>query len=127
MGGIKDLPSPTHPPEEARTYSIFFLQALHDSACPVGGCLGRATIHSALWVNFVHCHESNTVVILEDGIHPFPRFPKCDMFVTCMALNFKHQSTSMCSRGEARSWKQQWEEEMRRIIAVAFQDYWRPL
>ena len=57
---------------------------------------------SALWVKFVHHHVLDKVVILEEGNHPLPRCPKCDIFVICRAINGRHQATEMCARGEER-------------------------
>ena len=45
-----------HPLDDPRTYHIPFLRTAGYITCPVGGFLGRATIHSALWVHFVHLH-----------------------------------------------------------------------
>ena len=49
------------------------------------------------------------------------------MFVTWRALNGRHQATAMCDMGEERRWKREWEEEARRITAVGFHSYGRPL
>ena len=58
----RDMKEPIHPHphphphslDEAGTYLISFLWRACDVACLVGGCLGRVTSRSALWVNFVH-------------------------------------------------------------------------
>ena len=68
----------------------------------------------------------DTLVVLEEENHPLPRCPKCDMFVTCMALNGKHQATEMCTNGEYHKLKRLREEEAQAITAV-FQAYRRPL
>ena len=88
---------------------------------------GRATIRSTLWVNFVHGHMWDTVVIMDKGSHPLPCFPKFDMFVTWRELNARNQATVMCYRGEEMSRKKRREEEVRRRTAVDFQAYGRPL
>ena len=43
--------------------------------CPVEGCLGVLATQAAMWVQFVHRHVHNTVVILEEGNLPLPRCP----------------------------------------------------
>ena len=82
---------------------------------------------STLRVHFIHRHVRDTVVILEEGVHPVPRCPKCDILFTWRALNFNPHATEMCSRGDERRQNRQWEEEARRRNVVAFQDYGRPL
>ena len=62
-------------------------------ACPVGGYPGRLTSRIALQIHFMHRHVQDTVVILEEGSHPLPRYPKCDIFVTWSFLNGRHQAS----------------------------------
>ena len=64
-----------------------------------------------------------TLVILEYGIHPLPRCPKCDMFVPWKALNGKHQATAMCFKGAEGQLKQLREEGVQLITEVDFEDY----
>ena len=128
-GDLKDSPPPPpHPPDKAVTYRIYFLQGARNIACPVGGCPGSATSRSTLWVHFLHHHVRDTVVILDEGSHPLPCCPRCDMSVTWWDLNGKHQATTMYARGE--EWKWKWkrrrEEEAQRSIEVALQAYRRP-
>ena len=82
---------------------------------------------STLRVHFMHRHVRDTVVILEEGGHPVPRCPKCDILFTWRALNFNPHATEMCSRGDEQRQKRQWEEEARRRNVLAFQDYGRLL
>ena len=89
--------------------------------------MGRPASRSALRVNFVHHSVWDIVVILEEGIHPTPRCPKCYIIITWRDLNGRYQATEMCYRGEERIWKQWREEEVRRSTAVTFQAYGRPL
>ena len=93
---------PIHIPDEARTYRIYFLWEARDIAFPVDGFPGRAMICSSIWVHSVYHHVRNKVVILEEGNHPLPCCPKCDMFLTCRALNGRNPATEMCVRGEER-------------------------
>ena len=88
--------------------------------------MGRATSRSALRVHFVNHPVWDIVVILEEGIHPTPRCPKCYIIITWRDLNGRYQATEMCYRGEERIWKQWREEEVRRSTAVTFQAYGRP-
>ena len=66
-------------------------------------------------------------MILEGGGHPLPRCPKCDMFITWRAINGRHQSLEMRSRGEDRIRKHWREEEAQGNTAAAFQANGRPL
>ena len=94
---------------------------------PVRCYPGRATIRSTLRVHSLHRHLQDTVVILEEGSHPLPRCPKCDIFITWMALNFKHQSMDICTREEERRQKRRSYKEAWKITVVYFQVYRRPL
>ena len=47
----------------------------------VEGCLGGASNRTNLRVHFTHRHAQDTIVILEEGNLPYPRCPKCNMFV----------------------------------------------
>ena len=71
---------------------------------------------STLPVHFVHYPLRDIVMILEEGIHPILHCPKCEMFLTCWALNVKHQATVMSARGEERERKQRQEEEAQRSM-----------
>ena len=62
--------------------------------------MGRATSRSALRLHFVNHHEQDTVVILEEGIRPLPRYPKYDIIFTWRVISSRRQTTSMCARGE---------------------------
>ena len=48
-------------------------------------------------------HMWDTVIIVEDGPHPHPRFPFCGMLVPWTSLNYRHPSTAQCAKGE--EWK----------------------
>ena len=50
----------------------------------------------------MHSHVQDTLVVLEDGNHPFPHCPKCDIFVTWWDLNRTYQATEMRARGSER-------------------------
>ena len=40
-------------------------------------------IYRALRFHFVHHHVQDMIVVLEEGNHPIPILPKCDVFVPC--------------------------------------------
>ena len=42
-------------------------------------------------------------IILEEGNQPYPRFPKCNMFVSHKYLNGWHFTNTFCRRGEERN------------------------
>ena len=50
-------------------------------------------------VHFVHRHAQDTVVILEEGNLPHPRYPRCDLQVPTKALNGHHLGTVQCKKG----------------------------
>ena len=55
-----------------------------------------------MWVNFLHRHVLNTVVILEEGNLPHPRCARFDMLVIRRSLNRKHPATAQCARAAER-------------------------
>ena len=50
----------------------------------------------------MHRHVHDTVVILEEGNPPLPRFPRCDLQVSRRALNGRHLGTNQCRTGAER-------------------------
>ena len=93
------------------------------SNCQVEGCPGWATMR----VHLLHQHVRDTVIILEEGKLPQPRFPLWDMLVPWMDLNGRHITTAQCAKGAER--KRRWlsEEDMRKSTERAFKYYGRPL
>ena len=92
-------PKYPHPTYDSRFYRISFLRFARDIAYPVGVYMGQATSRSAIQVHLMNRHMRDMVVILEEGIYPLPRFPKCDIFVALRAINGRHQATAMRTRG----------------------------
>ena len=66
-----------------------------------------------MWVHFVHRHVHDTVVILEEGNLPLPRYPRCNLQVSRKALNGRHLETSQCRTGTERKRQRLAEAEMR--------------
>ena len=78
-------------------------------------------------VNFWHRHVSGTVVILEEGNLPHPRFPLCDILVPWKALNGTHRRTEQCNWGaEQKRWRLAVEEYME-VTSRYFRAYGSPL
>ena len=50
-------------------------------------------LHQNLW---------DTVIILEEVKHLYPRFPWCDIMVPWQALNGRHLTTDQCAKGSER-------------------------
>ena len=74
-----------------------------------------------------HQHIRDTMVILEEGNLPHPRFPLCDMLVPWKALIGTHRRTEQCTWGEERRrWRLAAEEE-REVTARDFSAYGLPL
>ena len=103
----------TPTPREAQTYRVSFPKYLSRIRCPVAGCLGGALIRSNLRIHFVHRHVQDTILILEECSHPYPRCHQCNMFVPQKALNDHHLTTSLCRQGMERKWRRLEEEESR--------------
>ena len=82
---------------------------------------------NTLWVHFVHLHVWNTIVVLEEGNSPLPRFPHCEMFVPWEAFNRSHLATSMCAKGAERKFRWRVDYESHTSMAEAFQAYGLPL
>ena len=100
---IEPPPPYTHNPDESRTYRISFPQAACDIACPVGWCMGRATIWSDLWFHLGQHHMQYMLVVLEEGNHPLLCCLKYDIFVPWRALNRNHKATAMCDKEGRRN------------------------
>ena len=67
--------------DEPQTYQMAFLANGGPQSCPVEGCPGQATTRMAIRLHFLHKHVLDTVVILEEGNIPHPRFIRCGMLV----------------------------------------------
>ena len=74
-------------------------------------------------VHFVHRHVHDTVVILEEGNLPLPRFPQCDLQFSRKAINGRHLGTSQCRTGTERKRRRLAEAEMRKTLERAFHVY----
>ena len=77
-------------------------------------------------VHFVHRHVHDTVVILEEGNLPLPRFPRCDLQVSRRALNWRHLETSQCRTGTERKRQRLVEAEMWATSEKVFHAYGTP-
>ena len=69
---------------------------------PVEGCKGRVAVRTGIWVNFVRHHLRETVVMVEEGNFPHPRYPRCDMLVPWAAPKGRHINTTLCYKGMER-------------------------
>ena len=78
-------------------------------------------------VNFLYRHFRDTVVIMEEGNLPHPRFPRCDMLVPWKSLNGRHTTTAHFAKGVER--KSCWlvAKDMRESATRSFRAYIRPL
>ena len=77
----------------------------------------------ALRVHLLHRHARETMVILEEGNPPHPRYPCCDILVPWVDLNGGHTTNAQCAKGaeQKRNWPVA--DEMREIMARALQAY----
>ena len=78
-------------------------------------------------VHFVQSHVQDTVVMLEEGNLPHPRYPLCDMQVPRKALNGRHLGTVQCKKGAERKRRRLSKTETRENLERAFHDYGKPV
>ena len=90
------------PPGESQNYRVSLPKSLRRIQCLVEGCLGGASNWTNLRVHFAHHHVRNTIVIMEEGNRPYPRRPRCDMFVSHKALNDRKLTMDFCRWGAER-------------------------
>ena len=74
-------------------------------------------------LHFVHRNVNDTVVMLEEGNLPLPRYPRCDLQVTRKALNGRHLVTLQCKKGAERKQRRLAETETRENADRAFHAY----
>ena len=91
--------------------------------CPVERCPGVLATQAAMRVHFVHRHVHDTVVILEEGNLPLPRWPWCDLQVSRKALNGRRLETSQCRTGTERKRRRLAEAETQITSERAFHAY----
>ena len=126
-GPRENSPPPPPPTGESKTYQVYFPSAIMRLRCPVARCQGGETIRTNLQVHFAHRHVKDDVVILEEGNHPYPRCPKCEMFVSQQELNVRDNSTALCQQGEDHKQRHMAAEEAEAREAMALTAYGRPL
>ena len=105
--------------DEPRTYQMAVLANTGPQSCPVEGCLGQAATRTAMRLNFLHRNVLVTVVILDKGNIPHPRFIRCNMLFPRWALNGSHPSTAQCARGADCNRQRLAEEELRESSELA--------
>ena len=69
------------PPPIPHAISGLLSRAAGSEEFPVEGCGGRASTCTNLQIYSVQRHVQDTIVIMEEGNHPHPLCPTCDMFV----------------------------------------------
>ena len=113
--------------DDPRTYRMAFPAQAGPMPCTVVGCSGRASIRTAMRVQFWHRHVMDTVVILEQVNLTHPRCPLCDMLVPWKALNGTHRGTAQCTRCAERKRQRLAAEEEREVTARGLSAYGTPL
>ena len=56
----------------------------------------------AVWVHFFHRYVQGTIIILEEGNPPHPRYPQYNILVTWCTLNRRNLVTAQRAKGEER-------------------------
>ena len=85
--------------ENSSTYRVYLPKRLVRTWCQLEGCLGGASNWTNLQVQFMYRHARDTMILVK-GNQPYPRFPKCDMFVFLKAIKVRHLATEIFCRGE---------------------------
>ena len=88
---------------------------------------GWETNCNKLRIHFVNRHSQDTIVILEEVNFTHPCCPAYEMFVPWEALNHKHPTTYLYTRGLERKHQRLDEEEARVVADTAFREYGQPL
>ena len=78
-------------------------------------------------VHFVHWQVHDTVVMLEEGNLPLPRYPLCDLQVLSKALNGRHLGTLQCKKWAEWKRRRLEETETRENSELAFHAYGKPM
>ena len=110
-----------------QTYRMTLLAKGGPRNCPVVGCLGRVATRTAMRVHFWNRHVLDTVVILEEGNSPHPRYDRCYRMVTRRALNRRQLATAQCARGTERKRRRLAEAETRESSERTFEAYGEPI
>ena len=109
VGGNREGHPP--PPGDSQNYQVSLPKCLLRLRCPVEGCLGGASSRINLRVHLTNRHVRDKIVILEEGNQPYPRCPKCDMFVPHKSLNGRNPATDFCRMGGGSKRRRLEEEE----------------
>ena len=110
-----------------QTYRMTFLAKGGPRKCPVEGCPGRVATRTAMRVHFVYWHVLNTVVILEEGNFPHPRYGRCDILVPRRALNGRHPDMAQFAKGAERKRQRRAEAETQESSQRNFEAYREPI
>ena len=94
-------------------YCIYFKNATGTQDCPVKGCEGSMAKSMGMRIHFLHRHVRNTVIFLEEGNLPRPRYPLCDLLVTWAASNIFHPNNVQCAKVVDRKQRRLSEEDIR--------------
>jgi hypothetical protein len=81
-----------------QTYYVDFPTQADRISCPVPNCPYSATTQNQLRQHFSHLHDSDIIIILQEG--ELPRYPYCQMFVSNVGP--KHFATRACQTQAAR-------------------------
>ena len=76
------IAGPAAPGGEPQTYRMYFLTTGGLRNFPVEGCWGQSETQTAMWVNFLHRHVHDNMIILEEGKLPQPQCPRYNMLVS---------------------------------------------
>jgi hypothetical protein len=82
----------------SQTYHVDFPENAERISCPVPHCPYSATTRNHLRQHFSHLHDSDVIIILQEGL--LPRCPYCRMFISTVGP--KHFATKACRTQAAR-------------------------
>ena len=100
-----------------------FLKVARFLALPVEGCQVRATSRMNIRLHFMHHHVRYTMVILDKVKIPHTICTYYKMSVLLEALNGRHPSTALCTKGVELKWCRLSAEEYRSGVERTFPAY----
>ena len=85
--------------QRRETYRVSFPQNLTLLACPVEGCPARDHKPGRLWEKIMYQHWKAQVLILQEGVAPFPQCPSCGMHMHTAKI-LCYQQANRCNQAK---------------------------
>jgi Reverse transcriptase (RNA-dependent DNA polymerase) len=72
------------------------VNGVNETSCPVLGCIFHTNKSYKMRQHFRNRHLESTIIIMEDGVNPLPKCPKCGIFQR--DVGDRHQNTATCKQ-----------------------------